>query len=78
MRVNKLTCTVEKRKEGAKVMIDGVEFAGVKFISVSPKWVGAPKFKIGLFDTIVKTESTLDFSLTSRKMTDTPDEESYV
>eukprot|EP01080_Neovahlkampfia_damariscottae_P000133 gene133-4379_t len=47
--VTKFIGKVEKKKTGFKTTIDGVEFYGVKFVSLSPKWFSSLQFSFAVF-----------------------------
>ncbi|KAF0977071.1 hypothetical protein FDP41_003724 [Naegleria fowleri] len=47
--LTKIICKVEKKKSTAKVVIDGVEWANVKVVSVAPSWVNNFHFKVACF-----------------------------
>ncbi|KAG2387226.1 hypothetical protein C9374_001558 [Naegleria lovaniensis] len=47
--LTKIICKVEKKKSTAKVVIDGVEWANVKVVSVAPSWVNNFNFKVACF-----------------------------
>jgi hypothetical protein len=45
--VSKIVCKVEsKKRPTVSVRIDGVQWHGVKFLSISPQWVGSLQFVI--------------------------------
>ncbi|EFC41972.1 predicted protein [Naegleria gruberi] len=47
--LTKVICKVEKKKQTARAVIDGVEWSNVKVISVTPKWVNNLSFKVASF-----------------------------
>eukprot|EP01027_Heterolobosea_sp_BB2_P013750 GEZU01019799.1.p1 GENE.GEZU01019799.1~~GEZU01019799.1.p1 ORF type:complete len:792 (-),score=134.29 GEZU01019799.1:183-2558(-) len=48
-KAQKMICSSKESKKGFSVMIDGVAWAGVKFVSVSPKWITPLHFPVAQF-----------------------------